>query len=57
MDYETAREFSGWFGLILFMVLFAGVLFWAFRPGNKEKFEAYGSIPLRDEDERAGNAD
>lgn len=57
MDYETARTFSSWFGLILFIVLFAGIVFWAYRPKNKNKFEAYGSIPLRDDDERAGNAD
>ncbi len=57
MDYESAREFSSWFGLILFIVLFAGILFWTYRPKNKKKFEAYGSIPLRDEDERVSNAD
>jgi len=57
MDYESAREFSSWFGLILFMVLFAGILFWAYRPKNKKKLEAYGSIPLRDDDERLSDAD
>jgi cbb3-type cytochrome oxidase subunit 3 len=51
MTYETARAFSGWFGLILFMTLFISVVFWAFRPKNKKKLEAYGSIPLRDDDD------
>ncbi len=57
MDYESVRTFSTWFGLILFIALFAGVLFWAYRPKNKKKFEDYGSIPFRDEDKRADNAD
>jgi cbb3-type cytochrome oxidase subunit 3 len=51
MTYEAARTFSSWFGLILFMALFIGVVFWAFRPKNKQKLENYGSIPLRDDDD------
>ena len=50
MDYETAKLFSSWFGLILFIILSVGILFWVFRPGNKAKFEEYGSIPLLDDD-------
>ena len=42
MTFEAARLFSSWFGLILF---------WAFRPKNKQKLESYGSIPLRDDDD------
>jgi len=51
MTFEAARLFSSWFGLILFMALFAVVVFWAFRPKNKQKLESYGSIPLRDDDD------
>jgi len=57
MDYETARMFSSWFGLILFIVLFGGILFWAYRPKNKSKFEDYGSIPFNGDDERTGHVD
>ena len=32
------------------LALFVMVLFWAFRPKNKKKFEDYGNIPFRDED-------
>ena len=34
------------------MVLFLGIVFWAFRPKNKARFDAYGDIPLRDEDDK-----
>lgn len=50
MSLESIVEFfrSLW-GLWL-MVLFLGIVFYAFRPGNKERLESYGDIPLRDED-------
>lgn len=35
------------------VVLFVGIVFWAFRPKNKDKFEDYGNIPFRD-DENGG---
>ena len=34
------------------MVLFLGIVFWAFRPRNRTRFESYGDIPLRDEDDK-----
>lgn len=33
------------------MVLFLGIVFWAFRPRNRARFESYGDIPLRDDDD------
>lgn len=50
MTLESIVEFfrSLW-GLWL-MVLFLGIVFYAFRPGNKDRLESYGDIPLRDED-------
>ncbi len=50
MTLESIVEFlrSLW-GLWL-MVLFLGIVFYAFRPGNKTRLESYGDIPLRDED-------
>ena len=34
------------------MVVFLGIVFWAFRPRNRTRFETYGDIPLRDEDDK-----
>jgi len=50
VSLEAVVEFfrSLW-GLWL-MVLFLGIVVWAFRPKNKGRFESYGDIPLRDED-------
>ena len=33
------------------VLLFAVILFWAFRPKNRRRFEADSQIPLRDERE------
>ena len=35
--------------LVWLIVLFAGVVFWAFRPRNKKRFEEDGKIPFKDE--------
>jgi len=31
------------------MVLFLGIVFWAFRPKNKKRFEDDAQIPFKDE--------
>ena len=38
------------------MVVFVGIVAWAFWPKNKKKLEQYGRIPL-DDDEQGGAAD
>jgi cytochrome c oxidase cbb3-type subunit IV len=43
--YEVAR--SLW--VVWLMILFAGVVFWAFRPKNKKRFEDDAKIPFREE--------
>ena len=43
--YETAN--SLW--VVWLMAIFLGIVFWAFRPKNKERFEADGQIPFRDD--------
>lgn len=52
MTLQAISEFlrSLW-GLWL-MVLFLGIVFYAFRPRNKDKLESYGDIPLRDDDDK-----
>jgi cytochrome c oxidase cbb3-type subunit 4 len=39
MQYEQVAHFASTYGLIYLVVLFAGVLTYAFWPKNKEKFE------------------
>jgi cytochrome c oxidase cbb3-type subunit 4 len=39
--------------VLWFFLLFAGIVAWAFWPGNKQRLEAQGRIPL--EDDRDGN--
>ncbi len=39
------------FWIVLVSVVFTGIVFYAYRPKNKQKLEEHGSIPLRDDDE------
>ena len=49
MIYQTATDY--W--VVWLMAIFLAIVVWAFWPKNKERFEAYGRIPLEDEkDER-----
>ncbi len=43
--YETAR--SLW--VVWLMILFLGIVFWAFRPKNRKRFEEDARIPFKDE--------
>ena len=38
------------FGLVGCVLLFAGIVAWAFWPGRKARLEAHGRIPLEDDD-------
>ena len=49
MSYEDVAAFSGTFGLIFFMVMFAAVLVYALWPGNKRKFDDAARIPLEED--------
>ena len=49
MTYQDVAAFSGTFGLIFFMVLFAGVLVYALWPGNKRKFDEAARRPLEED--------
>jgi len=41
------RQFWG----LWLMLLFLGIVWWAYRPGNKRRFEDDAMIPLRDDDD------
>ncbi len=54
MTYESVRDFSALWGLIYFLILFAGVLAYALWPRNQSKFDHAAQMPLMkdDDDER-----
>ena len=49
MEYEQVAEFAATYGLIYLMVLFAGVLVYAFWPKNKKKFDEAARRPLEED--------
>jgi cytochrome c oxidase cbb3-type subunit 4 len=46
MTYEQVASITQVAALVLFVVLFAGVLVYAFWPGNKKRFEDAARLPL-----------
>ena len=46
MTYQQVATITQVGALILFIVLFAGVLLYAFWPGNKKRFEEAAKLPL-----------
>ena len=51
MTYEAATHFAQTWGMALLVILFAGVLIYAFWPGNRDKFKDAANTPLADEDD------
>lgn len=49
MTYETVAQLSGTTALILFILLFLGVLAYTFWPGNRKRFEHASRIPLEND--------
>lgn len=49
MKEMFANSFIGIAGLLIFFVVFAGILLWVFRPGATEKYKKFGNIPLEDD--------
>jgi cytochrome c oxidase cbb3-type subunit IV len=46
MSYEQVASVSQVIALVFFVALFAGVLLYAFWPGNKKRFEQAARLPL-----------
>jgi cytochrome c oxidase cbb3-type subunit 4 len=46
MTYEQVASLTQVAALVLFVVLFVGVLIYAFWPGNKKRFERAARLPL-----------
>ncbi len=49
MEYQSVATFAQTWGLVYMVVLFAGVLIYAFRPGAKKTFEEAAKTPLRED--------
>jgi cytochrome c oxidase cbb3-type subunit 4 len=49
MTYEDVRSFVGVAGMLLFIILFVGVLIYTFWPGNKKRFDHARYIPMEDD--------
>ena len=46
MTYEQVSDITQIAALVFFVALFAGVVIYAFWPGNKKQFEEDAKIPL-----------
>lgn len=47
MDWLAGH--AGVIGLLFFFSFFVGVVFWAFRPGSKDRYSADARIPLNED--------
>ncbi len=41
--------------IVLMLVLFIGILFWAFRPKNRKRFQKDAEIPFHDDESKGGS--
>ena len=54
--YSVLREFADSWALLALVLLFLGVIVWAFRPGSRAVHEEISQIPFRNEDRPAREA-
>lgn len=50
MDYNTLRHAADSWGLLYMLLIFAGVVLFAFRPGSKKAYEDVANIPLKEDE-------
>ncbi|MBF0183572.1 MAG: cbb3-type cytochrome c oxidase subunit 3 [Magnetococcales bacterium] len=50
MSFDEWYSLGKQFALVLFFLLFVGILFWAYRPKNKARFEQEARAILDDHD-------
>ena len=55
MTYEAASVLSQTVVLVLFVVLFVGIVAYVFWPGNKKKFDEAAQLPLDNDDKPEGD--
>jgi cytochrome c oxidase cbb3-type subunit 4 len=49
MNLETVHEILTSIWTVWAVLIFAGIVFWALRPANRQRFEKDAQIPLNDE--------
>ncbi len=52
MSWDAFFETVNSLWVVWLMLIFLGIVFWAFRPKNKARFEADAHIPFRDEQDQ-----
>jgi cytochrome c oxidase cbb3-type subunit IV len=50
VDFSEVMQTLRSLWLVWLVVLFAGIVWWAYRPKNKKRFEEDARIPFKDED-------
>jgi cytochrome c oxidase cbb3-type subunit 4 len=50
VDLQAVWEVFRSLWVVWLMILFAGIVFWAYRPKNKKRFEENARIPFKDDD-------
>jgi len=48
--YNILRELADSWALVVLMLIFLGVIVWAFRPGSRELHRDIANIPLRNDE-------
>ena len=56
MDLTTITEMARSAWVVWLVLLFGAVVFWAFRPSNKKRFEEDAMIIFKDNGENGGQA-
>lgn len=57
MTYDQVASISQVAALIFFIVLFAGVVLYAFWPGNKKQFDEAAKLPLEEDPDSKNEKD
>ena len=50
MSYDALRHFADSWGLLVMVILFAGLVAWPFRPGSKKRNRDAADLIFKDDD-------
>jgi cytochrome c oxidase cbb3-type subunit 4 len=50
MDLESVYHFAHQFWIVWLVILLVAIVFWAYRPKNKKRFEDDAQIPFKDDE-------
>lgn len=51
MEHETVYRFIHSFWVVWLLLVFVGIVAWAYWPTRRKKLEEHGKIPLRDDED------